>query len=240
MGRITLGQTSVSSMTVQRNFNLHGNSLARTFDTLSSGMRINRASDDAAGLAIASNLQMESRIYAQGIRNLNDGISYLSIAESTLREMSNIVLRIKELAEQSANGVISNDQRSALDQEAQALRSEYSRIIHSASFNGEKIFKAEGANELVLQAGFGVEGQSRIAVGGNLLRSYTFEGTFEYAGSLPANTHNNSLVTVGIADLNGNGINDIVSDMGGSGQVMVYMGNGDGTFQSGQTYSERE
>src|SRR5688572_26469899 len=81
--------------------------LRRTFESLSSGLRINRASDDAAGLSIASKLRLDSRVYGQAVRNVNDALSMLNIAEGATDELASILVRMRELATQSANGIMS-------------------------------------------------------------------------------------------------------------------------------------
>jgi flagellin len=123
-------------MGAQRRLNAALDNRASIFQKLSTGSRINKASDDAAGLAIADSLRADSRIFSQAIRNVNDGISYTNIASSGLTELSNIVTRLKELAEQAATGTLSKNQRGALDQEAQALSDEYQRVIQSTTLNG--------------------------------------------------------------------------------------------------------
>lgn len=100
---ITLG-TNINSLKTQRQLGLTEQSLGTVFERLSSGQRINRASDDAAGLAISESLRVDRRVFNQGIRNLNDGLSVLNIADSTVEELSGIVIRIQELAAQAANG----------------------------------------------------------------------------------------------------------------------------------------
>ncbi len=124
---ITLG-CNVASLIAQRELAKGTSALNNSFTRLSSGLRINRASDDRAGLSIASSLNSDRRVYLQGIRNLNDGVSALSIADGGLQELSGILVRMKELAEQAANGVYGTSQRAALNLEAQALKSEYNRI----------------------------------------------------------------------------------------------------------------
>lgn len=144
---VTIG-SDIGSLTAQRKLAQNTADLARVFERLSSGQRINRASDDAAGLAIADGLNASSRVYTQGIRNFNDGLSVLSIADGATTELANIVIRIKELASQAANGVYSHTQRSALDAEAQALAEEYARIARSTEFNGMRLF--DGSTEALL------------------------------------------------------------------------------------------
>ncbi len=156
---ITLG-SNIASLRSQRQLFNSSNELSSVFERLSSGQRINKASDDAAGLAIADSLRTDSRVYAQGVRNLNDGLSALQIADGAISELSGVTARLIELAEQSANGALSNVQRKSLDQEAQSLRDEYLRIIQSTEFNGRQVLTSEYGT-LRLQAGFGIDGGDR-------------------------------------------------------------------------------
>jgi len=150
---ISFGQ-SAATLGVIRRLNQSGESLSRVFEQLSSGQRINRASDDAAGLAVAAGLNVDSRILGQAVRNLSDGTSILNIADQALGQLTSIVNRQLELAEQSSNGVFSDSQRAALELEDQALRDEYNRILESTSFNDILIF-GEDLGNLNLQAGSG-------------------------------------------------------------------------------------
>jgi flagellin len=143
---------------------LSTDALSRTFERLSSGQRINRASDDAAGLAIADNLRAQSRVATVAVRNANDGISTIAIADSALGEIGNVLSRLAELAEQSANGVFSIQQRSALSNEFVALGSEIERIANVTEFNGVKLLS--GGNSLVLQVGFNSGSLSQISYNG--------------------------------------------------------------------------
>jgi len=106
--------TNLASLNAQRRLGEATSSLGTSFERLASGLRINKASDDAAGLAIASGLQVDSRVYTQGIRNVNDAISLFAVAEGGAQQLGNIIIRIQELSEQSANGTLSNKQRTAL------------------------------------------------------------------------------------------------------------------------------
>lgn len=160
---ITVG-TNISSLKAQRTLALSTDSLSRTFERLSSGQRINRASDDAAGLAIADSLRATSRVAGVAIRNANDGISTIAIADSALGEIGNTLSRLAELAEQSANGVFSVTQRSALSNEFVALASEIERIATVTEFNGVKLLSGGGA--LVLQVGFNSGSTSQISYTG--------------------------------------------------------------------------
>ena len=110
--------SNIASIQAQRRLADATDSLSNIFARLSSGQRINKASDDAAGLAIADDLHVKTRVYTQAIRNGNDGISLLNISDSANENVAGIITRIRELAEQSANGTYSNKQRDAIDNEA--------------------------------------------------------------------------------------------------------------------------
>ena len=160
---ITIG-SNIASLQAQRRLNLATDGLGKTFERLSSGQRINRASDDAAGLAIADSLKANQRIATVAIRNANDGISTIGIADSALGEIGNVLARLAELSEQSANGVFSVVQRSALSNEFIALASEIERIAFTTTFNGVRLLS--GGNTLTLQVGFDSASTSQIAFTG--------------------------------------------------------------------------
>lgn len=160
---ITIG-SNIASLQAQRRLATATDALGRTFERLSSGQRINRASDDAAGLAIADSLKANQRIASVAIRNANDGISTIGIADSALSEIGNVLTRLAELAEQSANGVFSVTQRSALSNEFIALASEVERIATTTTFNGVALLS--GGNTLTLQVGFNSASTSQISFTG--------------------------------------------------------------------------
>lgn len=129
-----------SSLTNQRELNKTTRDLQKTFNRLSSGKRINSASDDPAGLQIAELLRATESSYAVAIRNSNDAVSMLSIGDSALESAGTIAERMSELASQAASGTLSDGQRSAINEEFQALRSELDRISANAQFNGQSVF----------------------------------------------------------------------------------------------------
>lgn len=159
---VTIG-SNVSSLQGQRRLNSATERLGTIYERLSSGQRINRASDDAAGLAIANSLQADQRIASVAIRNANDGISTIAIADGALTQVGDILNRLAELAEQSANGTYTTVQRSALQNEFTALGSEIERIAVTTNFNGVKII-ASGTAAMVLQVGFDSASTSQIAI----------------------------------------------------------------------------
>ena len=160
---ITLG-LNIASLTAQRRLDLTVSELGKTYERLASGKRINRASDDAAGLAIADTLRSDRRVANIAIQNANQGISAIAIADSALGEISVVLTRLAELAEQSANGVFSVVQRSALSNEFTALASEIERIAVTTEFNGLKILSAD--QNIALQVGFDAASTSQILYSG--------------------------------------------------------------------------
>ena len=175
---ITLG-SNIASLQAQRRLATATDSLGKTFERLSSGQRINRASDDAAGLAIADSLRAAQRVATVAIRNANDGISTIAIADSALGEIGNVLSRLAELAEQSANGVFSTTQRSALSNEFVALSSEVERIATTTQFNGVALLS--GGSTLTLQVGFNSGSTSQISFTG-------VQGTLQALGLATAGT----------------------------------------------------
>ncbi len=131
--------TNVASLTAQRNLNKSQSSLATAMQRLSSGLRINSAKDDAAGLAISERMTSQIRGLNQAVRNANDGISLSQTAEGALNESANSLQRIRELAVQSANSTNSASDRAALNSEVQALLSEIQRTAETTQFNGQNV-----------------------------------------------------------------------------------------------------
>jgi flagellin len=131
--------SNIPSLTAQRNLNMSQSSLSQALQRLSSGLRINSAKDDAAGLAIAERFTTQIRGLNQAVRNANDGISLAQTAEGSLGEITNNLQRIRELAVQAANSTNSAADREALDQEVQQRIAEVERIASQTSFNGQKI-----------------------------------------------------------------------------------------------------
>lgn len=131
--------TNVMSLTAQRNLNASQGDLSTAIQRLSSGLRINSAKDDAAGLAIASRMTAQINGLNQAVRNANDGISMAQTTESALQEVTNNLQRIRELAVEAANGTYSTDDRAALDVEVKQRIDEIDRIASKTTFNGQKV-----------------------------------------------------------------------------------------------------
>ncbi|MGC3965080.1 MAG: flagellin [Rhodocyclaceae bacterium] len=131
--------TNVASLNAQRNLTTSQSSLSTSLQRLSSGLRINSAKDDAAGLAISERMTTQVRGLTQAIRNANDGVSLAQTAEGALGEISNDLQRIRELAVQASNGTNTQSDRDALDAEVKQLQAEIQRVAEQTSFNGNKL-----------------------------------------------------------------------------------------------------
>src|SRR3954469_10621736 len=166
-GRPTRGRTgdqggSQMSLRVNTNveaFNAHRNlfqtslALSKSMEKLSSGLRINRAADDAAGLAISEGMRAQIRGTAQASRNAQDGISLVQTAEGALNEMHSILQRVRELAVQWSNGTLSTSDQAKINSEVAQLTAELVRIRDSSTFNGIALFGATSATTVTLQVG---------------------------------------------------------------------------------------
>jgi len=140
--------TNTISLNAQRNLGTSGASLATTIQRLSSGLRINSAKDDAAGLAISERFSTQIRGLDVAVRNANDGISLAQVAEGSLTEIGNNLQRIRELAVQSANATNSSSDRAALNAEVKQLTSEIDRVAKQADFNGTKLLEGSFSSQL--------------------------------------------------------------------------------------------
>lgn len=136
--------TNVQSMNAQRNLGITNDKQAGSLNKLSSGARITKAGDDAAGLAISEKLKGSIRSMQQANRNANDGISLIQTAEGGINEVSNILLRLRELSVQAASDTVGNVERSFTDKEFQALKGEIDRIAQVTNYNGTNLLNGTG------------------------------------------------------------------------------------------------
>lgn len=198
--------TNLFSLNAQRNLNTTQGSLQTSLERLSSGLRINSASDDAAGLAIAERFTSQIRGLNQAIRNSNDGISFSQTAEGALSTATDALQRVRELAVQSANDTNSSTDRQALNNEVQQLIAEVNRISNSTQFNGQNILDGT-ASTLVFQVG--ANQNQTISVGGVDARGSTLGANVSVSGSIEQAAINtavttNTLTVQGVAvDLSG-------------------------------------
>lgn len=154
--------TNLGALQAQRALSLVSSKVDTNLQRLSSGLRVNSAADDAAGLAVSEQLGSAVRGFNQLIRNANDGISLIQVGESALGEISNGLTRLRELALQSANGTLSNTDRNAIHQEFGALVSELDRIAKTTEFSST--YPINGSSTLNLQVGLNSGGNNVIVV----------------------------------------------------------------------------
>ncbi len=141
-------RTNVASLNAQRRLGMATDSLENSGNKLASGERINKAADDAAGLAISENLRAEVRSLNQAKRNALDGVSLVQTAEGGLMETSNMLIRLRELAVQAASDTIGAKERGFLDKEYQQLKDEIDRIANTTEFNGTRLLMGEMADQI--------------------------------------------------------------------------------------------
>ena len=155
--------TNIASLNAQRNLNTSQSSLNTSLQRLSSGLRINSAKDDAAGLAIAEKMNAQSRGMTVAMRNANDGISAAQTAEAGLSAVTGHLQRMREIATQAASGQYDSTNRGALDKEYQQLASEITRAVEATTFNGTKLLDGKFSS-VDFQIGATTSSESRIAV----------------------------------------------------------------------------
>jgi len=144
--------SNATSLAAQSNLQSTQNALGKSIARLSSGMRINSASDDAAGMAISTRMQADIRSVGQAERNANDGISMIQIAEGAMNEQHGILIRLRELAIQSSNGALSDNERAFIDSEQDELVAEVQRISAATEFNGYNMLGGD-AGTFAMQIG---------------------------------------------------------------------------------------
>ncbi|MEO5668998.1 MAG: flagellin [Bdellovibrionota bacterium] len=137
--------TNMMSINAQRNLRASKLSMESTSEKLSSGSRINKSADDAAGLAISENLQGQIRSFKQSARNAQDGVSFIQVAEGGMNEVGNMITRLRELAVQAASDTIGPRERGYLDREAQQLKLEMQRIAEGTEYNGTQLLSGKGS-----------------------------------------------------------------------------------------------
>jgi len=145
--------TNIMSLNAQRNLSSTQNELSKSMQRLSSGLRINSAADDAAGLAISVGMDARVKSMNQAVRNANDGVSLAQTAEGSLNETTNLLTRMRELAQESATGTVSNAQRTSIQNEFTQLSSEIDRIANATQFNGANLLDGSLSTGVSFQIG---------------------------------------------------------------------------------------
>ncbi len=211
---------NISSMIGQGALHTQQGALSKSLEKLSTGLRINRASDDAAGLSVSESLRSKIRGMERGKSNAEDGIALLQIAEGATGEINNIMQRLRELAIQSATDTMTTTERSYTDKEFSALMSEISRISNSASYNGMTLldgasgsFGVSGGTASVLHIGAGSSSSiDRISI---TMTALTLGALGMSATTTSVSTASAALSALSIIDVAVRSVNTMRSDMGG-------------------------
>ena len=156
--------TNMAAMAAANTLNSTQGALSNTLARVSSGLRVTKAADDAAGQAVATNLSTQARSGRQAIRNANDGISVIQTAESASKEVISILDRMRELAVQSSSETLEDGERAYIDSEFNQLSAEVERIAQSSEFNGISLSNGTGSSTLAVQVGVSASSNSRVTI----------------------------------------------------------------------------
>lgn len=201
---------NIPSLNAQRILGNNNDRLAQSVERIASGIRINRGADDAAGLAISESLRSDIRALRQAVRNGNDGISLINVAEGALNEQASILIRLRELASQASTGTVGSTERQTIQLEFNSLRTEIDRIANTTEFNGTKLIDGtlastvSSTNHILVQIGLDSSSDSRINLNQQIdLSAVTTSGlgvdslsVTSAAGALTALDSVNSAITV--------------------------------------------
>lgn len=192
--------TNVASLNAQRNLTGTQDALASSISKLSSGMRINKAGDDAAGLGISESLKSQIRSISQAQRNANDGISMSQVAEGGMNQMQGIVSRMRELAVQSSNQTLGSNERGYIQTEFAQLGQEIDRISNVTDFAGQKLLDGSASAGLTLQVGINNTANDRLQFKITKLATTTLGSTTLHVGSASLSTATNAQKAIGVFD----------------------------------------
>lgn len=192
--------TNVASLNAQRNLATTQSTLAASIGRLSSGMRINQAADDAAGLGISENLKADLRSLGQAQRNANDGVSLTQIAEGSMNEMTGLVTRMRELSVQSANQTLGATERGYIQTEFGQLRNEINRISAVTEFNGQKLVDGTASSGLTFQVGMANTADDRISMSVTKLTTSTLGSASLHIASASLSTVTNARAALAVFD----------------------------------------
>ncbi|MEO8698609.1 MAG: flagellin [Kofleriaceae bacterium] len=180
--------TNVASLNAQRNLSATQDMLSKSIGRLSSGLRINTAGDDAAGLGISESLKSNIRSISQAQRNTNDGVSMSQVAEGSMNEMTGVVSRMRELSIQSANSTLGSTERDYIQTEFGQLRNEINRISAVTDFNGQKLLDGSASAGLTFQVGIQNSTNDRISMSITKLTTSTLGSTSLHIASATLST----------------------------------------------------
>jgi flagellin len=195
---------NMSAMFANRQLNLETHKLDENIQKLSSGQRINKAADDASGLAVSEKLKSQIRGLNQAERNIENGVSFIQTSESYLNETQNILQRLRELSVQSANGVYTQEDRMQIQVEVSQLVDEVNRIASHAQFNGLNMLTgafAQGSDRVMqFQIGANMDQNARVFIGTMTAQALGLRGTQGTAQSISISTPDQANRTIGIID----------------------------------------
>jgi flagellin len=192
--------TNLPSLLAQRNLGATQRDLHDSIGRLSSGLRINRAADDAAGLGISENLKADIRSMVQAKRNANDAISLTQVAEGAMNEMQGITTRMRELGMQSANGTLGVTERSYIQTEFNQLREEINRISATTEFNGQMLLDGSASAGLTMQVGIHNTTNDRLTMSVTRLTTSTIGSTSMRLASASLSTATNAQIALDLFD----------------------------------------
>jgi flagellin len=223
--------TNVASLNAQRNLHGTGKLLNQSLQRLSSGLRINSAKDDAAGLAISNRMNSQIRGLNQAVRNANDGISLAQTAEGALQETTNILQRIRELAIQAANATNSATDRASLNSEVNQLKAELDRIANTTTFNSQKLLDGS-FTAMKFHVGAYADETIAVSVAGATsghLANYTVGGANEEEQSGSGSTTLVSGASLTVTDLNSIAAQELTISVS-AGETIVKVAEGDTAY----------
>lgn len=195
---------NMSSLYADRVLNISNDSIMKNIEKLSSGERINRAGDDASGLAVSEKMRTQIRGLNQASKNIENGVSFIQTTEGYLQETTDILQRVRELAVQSANGIYSDEDRIQIQVEVSQLVSEIDRIASQAQFNGMNLltgrFSTESSNKMQFQIGANMDQNTRVFIGTMTAQSLGLKGSQDSEESLSIKDPEAANAALGLVD----------------------------------------
>jgi flagellin len=195
---------NVSAMFANRMLGVQNSAVGNNIEKLSSGLRINKAADDASGLAVSEKLRSQIRGLNQAERNIQSGVSFIQATEAYLQETQDILHRLRELSVQAANGIYSDEDRMQIQVEVSQLIDEVNRIASHAQFNGMNMltgrFSQGGESTMQFQIGANMDQNERVYIGTMTAESLGLQGTQGTTGAISISTPEQANLTVGVLD----------------------------------------
>ena len=213
-------RTNIVSLNSQRLMGINADNLSKSIEKISSGLRINHASDDPAGLAISNSLLSDSTTLSKAVKNANDGVSMLNIADGALNQQDAILIRLRELSSQAATGTIGSTQRQTIQLEFNALRSEIDRISATTAFNGQNLLDGSlastvtSSNHIMILVGLDSSSNSRIDL--NQLDIFAISSTTLGINTLSVTSAANALTAMTAVN---SALNTVTTERGKVGAV---------------------